>query len=859
MADVSTLSWVNLLLSSIWPAANTAVTKHVIDELGPRLQETLPGPLKHFRFTRFDLGRKAPELGPMEVVRQSDEHIQVELDMRYHSDVDIVIDSGSISFGVSQLLFHGRLCIALKPLIPRFPIICGLQLFFANQPKVELRFSGLAHTVNEFPGIAQKVQAAVDEFFRSSIVLPNLKSIRLTQDDEALDLTRASSHPALGVLRVRVQSAKSLAGANWSIRGGGQLSSDPFCVMRLGHNVHRTSTVFGTINPAWPASEPSAYFVVYHQDQELTVEVETQDRRGLFQRNFMNHLGRTMPLSVRTLMYRSEAKAGSDPQHATMTRHRREVLDMSMVKKGMLHMDDPVNRGVPSEVELELEWFDLAHGAGAPFARGARGLVFVELHAGSGFPVIVVQQRRRLRWRCRLADGEPVCSRPGQVVHNDPTFGLPIHHRVLRVIEQLVKRSVPVADIADIVDSDPKAVAQWIQLRQEAVAREAEKQQQLGGIDSGVVDTLEMRWHETLPLLVRRPQESHLAVELLEGDGDGRVVGQLDPIPLQPLLVAGGGSLTRETLKFYAAEGLGASGGFSAWLFPACSKPQVATGRYGQVRMDVSVRFQVLEASCGPRAVGRGGSAGGPAPSDTVSDATSTAVVGAPASSSSRSTLASRSARMASQRSCTPPTHIAEAPDESVSLFKALRNDPYATASGLPPAAAASAAAPCATHFATGLPPSAQVGSSAPFTKYGDGTSPPSPRAADPWRAGNPPSPRTSQGAAAPPLSPRLAPGSMPAVKSPRGATPAGSASGRRPTPARQPQEMPALAPAPPPPPPEPSPWSSAQIHGPPLAQAAARTAFEKFPMRAPAPPPAGPTHAGQPQSMLLMPGDSAD
>lgn len=852
VADVSSLSWVNVLLGCLWPAANTAVTKHVYDELIPRLQETLPGPLKHFRFSRFSLGKTSPEFGPIEVVRHTNEHIQIELDMRYLSDVDILVDSGGISFGVNQLTFHGRLCIAMKPLIAKWPVICGVQVFFANQPKVELRFAGLAHLVNEFPGIAQKVKGTVDDFFRNSIVLPNLKSIRLTQDDEALDLTQASSHPALGVMRVRVVCAKNLAGANWNLRGSGQLSSDPFCVLRLGHREHRTSTVFGATSPTWPAGEPSAYFVVYHQEQELTVDVETQDRRGLFQRNFLNHLGRTKPLSVRTLMYRSEAKAGGDAQHAGVTRRRREMLDISQVKSGMLHMDDPVNHGVPSEVELEVEWFELALGASSPFARGSRGLVFVELHAGSGFPARVVQNRKRLRWRCRLAEGDPICSRPGELVHNDPTFGLPIHPRVLRVIEELFKREIPVADIADIVDADPKSVAQWIQLREDAHAHEMEKQRQITGLELGATPCIEMRWHETLPLLVRRPQESYLAIELLEGDD--RLVGQLDPIALQPLLVAGGGSLARETLRLLPSEQSHSSvGGLSAWLFPVCSKPQVTVGGYSQVRMDVSVRLQVLEASSGPRAVGRGSIAGGPACSESTSDACSTVALGAHAASSSGpgSTSASRSGQTGSLRSGTPPPVSAGVRDDTASTQVASRR--HTAPVSPPPATLLAGAAAC--------PSAGQVASaSGPQVTYGSVVPPPSLRLAaeTQWQQGAR-SPCGASGPAHRPLSPRVTRDPSCAGSS-RGKSPtaASTASGganagmRRGPSTRQPHDGPGSAPSPPPA--EQPPWNDPPCRGPPAPLQPHLAPPRQPPVNAHVQP-VGPVNAGQPMSMVGMPG----
>merc|ERR1712217_680451 len=45
-------------------------------------------------------------------------------------------------------------------------------------------------------------------------------------------------------------------------------------------------------------------------------------------------------------------------------------------------------------------------------------------------------------------------------------------------------------------------------------------------------------------------------------------------------------------------------GRLSSWLFPYCSKPVLARGRYHAVRMDVSLRIQHLVKGIAPKTVG---------------------------------------------------------------------------------------------------------------------------------------------------------------------------------------------------------------------------------------------------------------
>ena len=131
--------------------------------------------------------------------------------------------------------------------------------------------------------------------------------------------------------------------------------------------------------------------------------MEVRDEEQGFFRNFVGHLG-LLRLKVNQLN--------------GLSRHK---LDVSQVKSGLLHVDDPVNTGVPSEVELEClgwqaegisqateaklvlsrplmpglnmlnehdearlrcSWLDF----GRPLQGEPHGVALLELHHGTGFP-----------------------------------------------------------------------------------------------------------------------------------------------------------------------------------------------------------------------------------------------------------------------------------------------------------------------------------------------------------------------------------------------------------------------------------------------------------------------------------------
>lgn len=584
-SETSSLVWVNSLLRALWPNATVALENYINQELTEKLQRDLPSPFNSIHFARFSLGQGVPSFGPIEVRRHSDSQVLIEVEIRYASAVDVLLKAGSsLSLGVKRLDFFGRLCLELKPLLDTWPIVGAVIVYFAAQPKLQLQFCGIVDA--PLPGLAKRVQSAVD-WLSSTLVLPNFKCLEITSDERLLSLAACTREP-IGVLKVHACRGLNLAGANWKMGAVRNFTSNPYCVLRLGGTSIKTSTVKNSTNPDWP-DEDAAYFIVHNREQELQVDVMDNDE-GFLQRNFVGLLGR-LRLSITQLL-------GPNPGGPGGRGLQRYKLDTKEVKSGLLHVDDPVNTGIPSELDLKFKWLDLASpgpaGAAAVERGEPQGMVLLELHQGTGFPEEAV---KALRWKCWILEDQAVYSSNGKPPeHPDFQTSLPdcLHH----VIDQLTARDADPAEIADIVEVDVDQVAQYLAAKAQHEQSEAKRKQ-----DYGEVRCVELSWYETLALLVNDPAAS-ISLSLVNSRGD--VVGHLAPIKVKDVM-SGAEKNAHETSRMLTIESTqpraaGVSGVLSAWIFPACAP--ISKDRFRAVQMHVSASYRALAGAAATAATG---------------------------------------------------------------------------------------------------------------------------------------------------------------------------------------------------------------------------------------------------------------
>jgi len=154
----------------------------VRDDFTPQLRHALGGAFSKAYFRKISLGTASPEFGPIQVTQFSESHVEVDVKMKYISNVDLLLDDGraGITLGVSHLAFEGWLIIVLR-LIGKTPIIGSFCAHFADTPQIAMQFEGLASIAN-MVGIEHLVRESVERAVRQKLVLPNTIRRNFTDD-----------------------------------------------------------------------------------------------------------------------------------------------------------------------------------------------------------------------------------------------------------------------------------------------------------------------------------------------------------------------------------------------------------------------------------------------------------------------------------------------------------------------------------------------------------------------------------------------------------------------------------------------------------------------------------------------------
>ncbi|CAE7210253.1 esyt3 [Symbiodinium sp. CCMP2592] len=570
-AELGSLSWLNALISWLWPSFNRAVMDFVHEDLMPRLRDALPSMLRHVKCSRFTLGEKSPELGPVQVL-ESPHRVDLVLGVQYLSDVDISFDAGGgVSFGVRHLICNGKMCVSLRPLLQRFPVAGAVHMFFATAPQVDIEFTGLA-SLGHFPGIEKTIRRAVADWLNSYIVLPRSKAVLLADDVDKLE---ALAQQPLGVARVKVVQAKNLAGVNCHAFKEDCFTSHPYCMLSLGDCSVRTSTVYDTTSPVWPEESAGAFFVVHHREQQLSVEVHGETSASLFQHNFTGFLGRFSCRIGQCLRRWPEGKPG--------VRRNTQKLDTSEVQRELLHVDDPVNRGVASVVDLEVQWFDFV-GVDA-WAAAAPAVLEIKIFQGTGFPT-ECNAGRGLRWRTWVDEKNAMVSQKGHLVSDQLRFpDLPINPRLFPVMDNLDSRQYSSKEVSQIVGITEDLVRTYLRTRDEFKS----KQEQLREVQSKDDYRIPLQWFQILVHIVDDLTDLSRNLSMALLDSQDSEVGRLPSMSLRSILDSGG----EPPLRSCMLQGVPDERPGLPWLGFGVSE---LNPRFAKVKMDISVRIRGLRA-----------------------------------------------------------------------------------------------------------------------------------------------------------------------------------------------------------------------------------------------------------------------
>jgi len=263
----------NSLVVLLWPRIKEYVSSLLRTDIEPAINEALPSMFRGaVKFTSISLGEKCPCLGPMRVERRpNSDDIEVQLGVRFDSDLNVELTAAGVAVGVCRILLEGQLVAVLGPAMAAPPFFGGVQVFFANPPQLDLHFLGAAR-VADIPGLRGAVRAAVAAAIAGVCVLPRRIAVDLNEDD-AVDLVDLTFPEPMGILRFTLHAGRDLIGDDINVFG--PRTSDPYVVATLGCKSWTSPKVLKCLNPTWGDDGVglAVDFPVHCRSQQLHLKV----------------------------------------------------------------------------------------------------------------------------------------------------------------------------------------------------------------------------------------------------------------------------------------------------------------------------------------------------------------------------------------------------------------------------------------------------------------------------------------------------------------------------------------------------------------------------------------------------------
>lgn len=275
------LEWLNCLVAQLWPH----IAKYVEDLIKgyeSKLQGYMPVGGSSVRFKTCSLGKEQLKFGPVKAravdavldnQRIDKNGVELEIDISYNSDVDILLSTPIATVGIADLSVNGTLSIIFRPLLSKSPFIGGMEVLFNNPPEINVDFKGIGN-VADMPGIYSAVRRAIDDVIGGIMVSPNRKAFMIS-GDETVDLAHIKNPRPEGLLRVTVLKADNLEGSDLNFNM--TRTSDPYVEVKIGATKWRTPTIRKTCNPIWPEGNVHDFFV-YSRAQLVYIDVFDEDQ-----------------------------------------------------------------------------------------------------------------------------------------------------------------------------------------------------------------------------------------------------------------------------------------------------------------------------------------------------------------------------------------------------------------------------------------------------------------------------------------------------------------------------------------------------------------------------------------------------
>eukprot|EP00439_Symbiodinium_sp_Y106_P041733 s2736_g5.t1 len=251
-----------------------------------RMQAALPSMLKGMYFSKFKLGSKSPQFGPIKISeapprwkdgKDSPDIMQgseIRLGVRLDSESEIELSVMKMKVGIHRLQVRGEIALRFEPLLGQTPVLGGLVISFLNPPKLAMEYKFLASLVGNST-LEPTVKSAIDRALAKALVMPNVISIPIGSEEKGVDralLRSPRPRLGLGLIRIRVKAAQGLPDGHLHFLSKQQ--SNPYMRVRVADDEWESSCAVGC-NPTWLESDSHCF---WYYDLRQTVHLEVLDQ-----------------------------------------------------------------------------------------------------------------------------------------------------------------------------------------------------------------------------------------------------------------------------------------------------------------------------------------------------------------------------------------------------------------------------------------------------------------------------------------------------------------------------------------------------------------------------------------------------
>jgi hypothetical protein len=268
--DVHKATWINDLLTLLWPYAKAAAQNDARRAIEPHL-----APYAAFiELTHFDLGETPPFLAGIKSYKTNEESVMLDLDVRAALDPKITVTAHykhkiKLPVRVRDITVVLAIRVKLSDLVGKFPCFRTLSISLAKPPVVRFSLRLLGINIFDIPIIGGNTEKFMASAVSQFVQWPRELAIPIMLESKEEVAERQAKEPK-GQLLVHLVSCSNLPIADLFSR-----SSDPYVKFKLGDEEVKSEVMDKNLNPVY---DKSFEFTLYSLEETLFVSVYDHDK-----------------------------------------------------------------------------------------------------------------------------------------------------------------------------------------------------------------------------------------------------------------------------------------------------------------------------------------------------------------------------------------------------------------------------------------------------------------------------------------------------------------------------------------------------------------------------------------------------